>query len=347
MRILIIGGTNFIGPHVVRLLAGGGHEITLFHRGEHEPELPGVRHIHSPSAAIPIVDIPSEVKSQLREASPDVVLHMIAMGEADAHTLMDTFRGVAGRLVVLSSGDVYRAYSRVMGTELDTPDRSALTEESALRKAFYPYRSQAAGPDDWRYHYDKILVENVVMSDSQLPATVLRLPAVYGPGDDKHRLFSYIKRMDDKRSAILMGTGQAAWRWTHGYVEDVAAAIALAVTNERPAGRIYNIGEENAPTVAARVRRLGRVCAWQGQLLVVPRRFLPAHLKDKYNYRHDLVMDSTRIRRELGWRETVLPEEALRRTIEWERTHPPQFDPTQFDYEAEDAAMAGNTALSS
>jgi nucleoside-diphosphate-sugar epimerase len=342
MRVLIIGGTGFIGPHVVRLLVQAGHEVTVFHRGEHEPDLPaGVRHIHSASAAIPVIDLPAEVRSKLRNAAPDVVLHMIAMGEADAQRLMETFRGVAKRVVVLSSGDVYRAYSRVTGAELAAPDRKPLNEESPLRKELYPYRQDGMRSDDWRYHYEKILAERVVVSNPALPATVLRLPAVYGPGDDKHRLFPYVKRMDDKRPAILIGTGQAGWRWTHGYVEDVAAAIALAVTDEKAAGRIYNVGEENTPTVAARVRLLGRVADWRGQLLFVPRRFLPAHLKDKYNYRQDMVLDTTRIRRELGWRESFLPEEALRRTIEWERENAAVGDAAQFDYEAEDAVMAG------
>ena len=347
MRILIIGGTNFIGPHVVRLLAAEGHEIILFHRGEHEADLPRVRHIHHPSAAIPVTQVPPDLQRELQAIAPDVVLHMVVMGESDAKALMETFRGVAKRVVVLSSGDIYRAYSRITGVELEAPDRSALTEESPLRKTLFPYRDQASGPDDWRYSYEKILVEQVVMSDPQLPATVLRLPAVYGPGDDKHRLLPYIKRMDDKRPAILMGTGQAGWRWTHGYVEDIAAAIALAVRDGRAAGRIYNVGEENTPTMATRVRQLKSVAGWHGQLLFVPRRFLPAHLKDKFNYRQDLVMDSTAIRRELGWRERVLPEEALRRTIEWERAQTLQIDSAQFNYEAEDAVIAASAAAGS
>ena len=340
MRVLIIGGTGFIGPHVVRLLAAQGHEVAAFHRGEHEGELPaGVRQVHSPSAAIPVVALPVDVKSELRGFAPEVVLHMIAMGEADARALMETFRGVARRVVVLSSADVYRAYSRVIGAELGVPDRRPLSEESPLRKKMFPYREQASEADDWRHDYEKILVERVAMSDPELPGTVLRLPAVYGPGDDKHRFFPYVKRMDDRRPAILMSTGQAAWRWTHGYVEDVAAAIVLAVTNDKAAGKIYNVGEDNTPTVGGRLRLLKRLAGWDGQLLFVPRRFLPAHLKDKYNYRQDLVIDSTRIRQELGWRETILPDEALRRTIEWERAKPASFDPSQFDYAAEDEVL--------
>jgi hypothetical protein len=52
------------------------------------------------------------------------------------------------------------------------------------------------------------------------------------------------------------------------------------------------------------------------------------------------VASSKLIRDELGYGEPVAPEEALRRTIEWERTHPPPIDPGKFDYAAEDAALS-------
>jgi hypothetical protein len=52
------------------------------------------------------------------------------------------------------------------------------------------------------------------------------------------------------------------------------------------------------------------------------------------------LTDSTRIRRELGYRETVPRAEAMRRTIEWERAHPPDPFPKElFDYAAEDQAL--------
>ena len=52
-------------------------------------------------------------------------------------------------------------------------------------------------------------------------------------------------------------------------------------------------------------------------------------------------MDGSRIRRDLGYTEIVSLDEALRRTIDWERAHPPaHVDPAQFDYAAEDAILA-------
>jgi hypothetical protein len=62
-------------------------------------------------------------------------------------------------------------------------------------------------------------------------------------------------------------------------------------------------------------------------------------VKDANTNQH-LVVDITRIREELGYVELVPPDEAFRRTAEWERTHPPQeIDPQSFDYAAEDAVL--------
>jgi uncharacterized protein YbjT (DUF2867 family) len=46
--------------------------------------------------------------------------------------------------------------------------------------------------------------------------------------------------MEDRREAILIGHAQLGWRWSRGYVENVAAAIALAATHPAAGGRTYN-----------------------------------------------------------------------------------------------------------
>ena len=337
MRVLIIGGTGFIGPHVVRSLVSGGHEVTIFHRGEHEPQLPdSVRHAHSASASFPVLDFPAELVLW----KPDVVLHMVAMGERDAQAVLRAFRGTAQRLVVLSSGDVYAPYGVLIGSQTGAAQSTLLREDSPLRDNLYPYRKTAKGPDDWVYHYEKILVERVVMSDPRLPGTILRLPAVYGPGDSDHRFFSHLKRMRDHRPGILLDQDQARWRWSHEYGENVASAITLAAMDDRASGQTYNIGEELVPTTVERVRQLAKVAAWTGEVVRLPRASLPSHLRDSYNYSQDLAYDTSRIRSELGYRGAVSVDDGIRRTVAWLREHPPSIDVAQYDYMSEDAALA-------
>jgi nucleoside-diphosphate-sugar epimerase len=338
MRVLVIGGTNFIGPHVVTALDRLGAEITVYHRGIHEPALPAaVRHVHSPRASVPFLHFPSE----LAEPAPDVVLHMFPVGQDDAQAAVAHFAGVAKRIVAISSGDVYRAYGRLLGSEPGPPEPVPLKENAALRRGFYPYRGTAAGPADWTYHYEKILVERAVLASAAPSGTVLRLPAVYGPGDSYRRLRPFIRRMEDGRPAILLERAQAAWRWTHGYVENVAQAIALAVLDQRTAGRVYNIGESSVPTMAERVRLIGRVAGWDGAIVMLPANQLPQHLRAPYEPRQDLVVDVSRFRAELDFTEPVTIEEGLRRTIAWERANPPETgDPGPEEYAAEDEALA-------
>ncbi|MFL5531011.1 MAG: NAD-dependent epimerase/dehydratase family protein [Gemmatimonadales bacterium] len=336
MRILVIGGTNFIGPHVVTQLHRQGHEVTVYHRGVHEPDLPSaVRHIHSSRAAIPILHFPSV----LSEPRPDVVLHMFPVGAEDTRAALARFTGIAQRMVAVSSGDVYRAYGRLLNIEPGPPEPMPLQEDAPLRETHFPYREAAAGPMDWTYHYDKILAERALL-ESRLPATVLRLPAVYGPGDPHHRLRPYVRRMQDLRPVILIDALQARWRWTHGYVEDIARAITAAVVDPRATEKVYNLGEASTPTMAERIDQIGRLMDWRGQLVSLSTERLPRHLQTPFYARQDLVMDSRRIRVELDYTEVVSDEEALRRTIEYEhRSEVVPGDPGAQEYAAEDQAV--------
>ena len=288
MRALLIGGTKFIGPHVVRRLVDLGHDVTVYHRGESEAELPaGVRHVRRPEAAMPVREFPAE----LFDPAPDIAIHMIPMGEEDARAALDAFRGRVRRAIWLSSGDVYRSYGRFIGIETGSVEDGLLTEDSPLRSVLYPYRGNAKVPEDLGQYYEKILMERVAMSDPQLPGTILRLPKVYGPGSNADL------------ATIYQFRDHPQWRWTHGYVENVAAAIVLAAMHDAAAARIYNVGEEYTPTIAERLASLPPASAE------------PADLPTGFNFDHNIAYDTSRIRRELGYREPVLEEEGIRLSL--------------------------------
>jgi nucleoside-diphosphate-sugar epimerase len=336
MRILVIGGTRFIGPAVVRRLVEAGHEVAVLHRGRRPIDLPpGVEEVLADRKEI------ASLAPRLRALEPRVVVDMIPYTEDDARGVMETFRGVAERVVAVSSGDVYRAFDGLRRVSDAPPAAAPLNEDAPLREVLYPQRTAASTPDQAAYGYDKIPAERAFLADADLPGTILRLPVVYGPGDYVRRPFEYLKRMDDGRPAILLAEGQAGWRWTRGYVDDVAAAIVRAVLDPRAAGRVYNAGEPDALTEAEWVRAIGRAAGWEGEIVVAPRDRLPAHvLPEDYDWRHHLHTHTGRIRRELDFAETIDRHEALRRTIEWERANPPErMDPAHFDYAAEDAAL--------
>jgi nucleoside-diphosphate-sugar epimerase len=321
MRVLIVGGTVFIGPHVVRALLADGHDLTLFHRGQHEREDLGARvhHIHGDRSEI------GRHRGAIERARPDVVLDMRAMTGRDAMAVLETVRGVAGRVVGISSVDVYRAYGRLHGSEPGPPEPTPLTEDSPLRERLYPYRGEGAdGGGNAMDEYDKIPVERAYLADPEVTGTVVRLPAVHGEGDYQHRLFMEMSRFDAGRPFVLVQKEAAQWRWPRAYAGNVAAAIALAVSNEGAAGRVYNVAEPHALTQSEWLRRVGEIAGWRGEIVEAPGDGLPPHLRVLRGPAQDMDVDSTRIRSELGFVEPVAPEEGVRRAIAWERAHPPR-----------------------
>jgi len=114
MRVLIIGGTGFIGAHIVRMLASHEHAVAIYHRGKTHAVVPDqVKQIIEPRPSMPLLRFPEE----LFAFRPEVVILTITMGAADASAAAEAFAGRTGRIVLLSSGDVYRAYGRLLGIE--------------------------------------------------------------------------------------------------------------------------------------------------------------------------------------------------------------------------------------
>jgi len=340
MRILLIGGNGFIGRFLVPALQRQGHSLALFHRGEPTTVPAGVENIRGDRNQL------QASAPELKKFNPEVVIDLIVSSGSQAEDLMNTFRSLAGRVVMLSSMDVYRAVAVLHGTEDGQLEPLPLTEESPLRRSLHPYTPQILQSlrktftwvtDD----YDKIPAERVVMNDPDLPGTVLRLPMIYGPGDRLHRFYPIVKPISDGRRHILFADTLAAWRSPRGYVENVATAIALAATDSRAAGRIYNVCEEPAFSELEWARKIAAEMQWKGECVTLPAERTPAHLLRPGNAAQHWTASSARIRRELGYQEPVAIEQAIRETINWELENPPAppFGPV-FDYAAEDTALA-------
>jgi nucleoside-diphosphate-sugar epimerase len=157
-----------------------GHEVAVFHRGHTEADLPqSVQHILSDRRDL------ADFSEQFTDFAPQVVLDIIPATQRHAQNVVCTFKALARRVVVINSQDVYRAYGRLIGLEPGPIEPVPLSENAPLRRRLYPYRGRAKGPDDDLYHYEKILVEQVIMGDPGLPGTVLRLPMIYGPRDPR------------------------------------------------------------------------------------------------------------------------------------------------------------------
>ena len=344
MKIMIIGGTRYIGLYVVQSLLEKGHSVCLFNRSGptvFEGKVQWRQGNRNDEGTL---------KRAIRELHPDAVLDMIPVNGTQAQMLTKSTVGQSPRIVAISSMDVYRAYGIILGIESHDPalEPVPFPETAPLRTRLYPYRGPVPRSDDdparMMDDYDKIPVEDAVMNTSRITGTILRLPIVFGPNDTQHRMFEFLKRILDRRPFILLEKGYAEWRSSRGYAANVAEAIALAVTCDDAAGHVFNVADGSVWTTEEWLRLIAGATGWDGRILVTSPESTPEHLRVDMNTAQHLVADTSKIRAMLGYTERVDPAEAIRRTIEWETTHPPELPPevvrARFNYPAEDEAIS-------
>ena len=179
---------SLTGPFAVRRLCALGNEVTVFHRGEHTAELP---------AAVQVLrgDF-DRLPAGLRHPAPDVVVHMWAMTEAAAQKFLAFFRGFAGRVVLISSGDYYRAYGRLQRIESGPPDQIPIGEEGPLRRRSIRIATCSKPiARGWMRSYDKILVERTIVGMPICRPPFCAIPRRW-PGDSYHRFRAWLQQME-------------------------------------------------------------------------------------------------------------------------------------------------------
>ncbi len=329
MKVLVIGGTMFIGLETVKKLIDKDCDITVFHRGNHNDGIPdNVKQILGDKKQL------ENFHEEFKKLSPDVVLDMVPFSEKTSQKIADVMKGITDRIVAISSCDVYQAYVIINGNEPEgTPiDNTPITEESPLRTVLHPYK----GIFERMEEYDKILAENVYIEDSSFDATILRLPMVYGRNDYQHRLFPYLKRMQDKRPAIIINETMAKWKSCRGYIENVAEAISQAIIQDKARGQIYNVAEPYNFTEKEWIKQIQNHTGWDGRLVTVSDEIVPSG----GNLKQHLAVNSDKIREHLGYKEIVDLDDAINKAIEWESANPPEnINPESFNYKEEDTIL--------
>ena len=257
-------------------------QVMVVHRGETEPpDLVDVQHLH---VARPI----SRACGAARQLQPDAVLDAIALTRADAETAVAALPEQA-RLVVLSSIDVYRAYSGLMKRWTPIACRS-----TRLARALRTLLRTAKGGGTPR----------TTKSWTSRRSTAHAAGSRFGC-----RWSTAPSTASGARSSSCVGCALARAHPVRrrdvadvpGYVGDIAAGIRLALENPNVAGEVFNLAERadgvDAPVGGARLpsgRRPGRAgprSGRRGYLRTCAHRPVTQHL----------LADAAKARRVLGW----------------------------------------------
>ncbi len=251
-------------------------------------------------------------RDKFAKIQPDIVIDLISYFAQDAKDLIKTFKQITNRIILISSGDVYRSY------EIFKDDHKELIKESSkegdeLRTKLYPYR----GIDSSNYmleNYEKIVVENIIRGQSEIDWTILRLGALFGECDNQRKLKEYTEPMLKNERVIGIDGKKKEWKWTRGYIKNVAHAVRLIIEKELESrNEIFNVGNEKAYKEIEIINQLREITNWKGKVELVD-----DLEKESYNYNQDLILNTDKIRRKLGYREIIEFKEGLKRTVEYE-----------------------------
>lgn len=321
-RVLVLGGTRFIGRAIVEELVDHGHDVTVVHRGVCEPaDLPDIQHLHIPRAEWATH---SEI---LRQPQPDAVIDCMALTRKDARFALDAVPDA--HLVVLSSQDVYRAFAALQhGLDVGAVTE-LLNEASPLRNDRFPHRGEA---DEYEL-YSKMDVEEEYAARQ---ATILRLPATYGEHDNQRREEFILRRARARRPRIPIGAGELLW--TRGYVRDIARGVVQAATDATTAGEILNLGELRSWSMKQWAERILEAAGSPAHLTTVDDDSLPSDMRLTAGALTQRVLVSTaKARAWFGYEDTDAMT-ALRASVEWHLAHPP--DDADLDFAADESALA-------
>ena len=239
MKVLVLGGTRFVGLRLVRYLASQGHDITILNRGKTQAQLPqGVKRLYADRRDS------EAVQSVLSGQEFEVVFDITGYEARNLEPVVELFAGKITHYVFQSTGEVY-AESRCLPVLEDFPGISGTTQEKGLA-AYGPNKVQCED-----YLFKKY-------QETKFPVTILRCPFIYGPENWMHdREFSFFVRLLQGRAILLPGNGTTLLHFAH--VDDVARAHLSVIGKEGTLGQAFNIAGAEAITIEGYIDTIAEV----------------------------------------------------------------------------------------
>jgi 2-alkyl-3-oxoalkanoate reductase len=323
MTILLTGGSGFLGSHVAEQLSQAGRPVRALVRKSSDTKflssLPGVE---------------------------------LAYGAVDdRQSVLDAARGVSGivhaaGLVKARSADEFMRVNRG-GTE--NLLEAALENRGALKRFVLVSSLAALRPSDvaggaipedaeprpvTSYGKSKLGAERAALSKKdQIPLTIVRPPAIYGPRD--REILAFFKSI---KLGVLPLLGSSQNRLSMIYGADCGAACIAALDADKPSGSAYHIDDGSVHTMEELIVLTETAMAQRARLRIpLPRKLVETAAfgselfgrvsgkavmltRDKCNELFEQwVCDGSRARRELGWEPKVSFEQGIKLTVDWYR----------------------------
>ncbi|MFQ5828062.1 MAG: NAD-dependent epimerase/dehydratase family protein [Candidatus Methylomirabilia bacterium] len=314
MRVLVMGGTEFISLHLVWALARAGHAVTVFNRGRRRDRLP---------PGIDVITGDRKDHAGLRERLSAVrfeavcdVTYAPTTGE-DVATLAEAVSPSRPHIVFVSSGRVH---------------------DHALP---IPYDEATPRGEYWgEYARHKIAGEDALMQlhrERGLPVSIVRPTHVLGPLNTRNNETFFFDRILRGRPVLVPGHG--GWLRQFGHAEDLADAMVQLLGNPKSFGQAYNVTGEEVVSQVGFVELIGEVVERPVTLVHFDPRLLKGVERPGPVFGQNLVYDchavytTWKIRTELGFRPRYALAAGLRQTFEWYVKEGLDRRPVDFSFE--------------
>jgi nucleoside-diphosphate-sugar epimerase len=279
VKILVMGGTRFVGKPLVAQLLAEGHALTLFTRGKN-PVPAGVEHLCGDRST-------AEGLAALAGRSFDVIVDSSGRTLEDSRGVLEITGAPSHRFVYVSSAGVYA--------------------DSAL----WPL-SETSPTDPQSRHSGKLDTEAWLLAE-KIPFTSFRPTYIVGAGNYNPVESWFFDRIVHGRPVPLPGDGSTITQL--GHVNDLATAMALSIGVDAAANRIYNCSSVQGITFRGLVEAAARACG-KDPASVEIRSFDPSGLDKKARKAFPLrlaqfLTDVQRVQRELAWTPRYSVEAAL------------------------------------
>jgi len=296
---LVIGGTRFIGRHLVEELLAHDYDVTILNRGNHEnpfADKDRVSHVEGDRTN------DSALEAAATTVDPDAVFDCVAYQPKDVRAATRIFDDCEA-YVYVSSGAAY-GREEIPKREGETPLEHCTTE-------------QATDDSSETYGNRKAEGDRAVFAAAEqgLRAMSVRPCIVYGPHDYTERLDWWIDRVNRFDRVLVPGDGTNVWH--RAYVEDVASALRI-VAERGAAGEAYNVGDRRLVTLEEMVDLIAAQLDTAIEVVTAGSRELEIggiELEEYLLYREHPHILSTAKLAGLGWESTPL-EEAMGRAVE-------------------------------
>ena len=299
MRVLMMGGTRYLGAAIARELVNHGHQVAALHRGQTPGRLPAsVRHLLGDARD------PGFVEACLREGPYDGVIDTILRAQ-DLAWILPLLRTHAGQLIHCGSTGVYAPADRMPSRETDpTPcpdDLGGFGEKRAQDEALLTFHQETG------FKVCSLRVSNVIgAGDIPLDIWGARNPA-------------YFQRLADHQAIWVPNDGRALVQPVH--VDDLARGFRAALETETSSGQIYNLSSDRPVTLLAYAHLAADLLGSRAEFRCVPMEEILATRKaDPGGLRflcEHMCIDSGKARRGLGYYPRIDIRESLRDTLAW------------------------------